>query len=93
MGLVINEAMNFSLPIVASDRVGCAPDLVRAGENGWVVPQGDARSLTEALIQLLTDGQLRAQFGQASRSLVQSYSVERTADGVVKAVMAASAGK
>jgi glycosyltransferase involved in cell wall biosynthesis len=92
-GLVINEAMNFSLPIVASDRVGCAPDLVRAGENGWVVPQGDARSLTEALIQLLTDGQLRAQFGQASRSLVQRYSVERTADGVVKAVMAASGGK
>ena len=47
-GLVVNEAMNFGLPIVVSDRVGCGRDLVREGENGftfrsatqphWLVP-------------------------------------------------------
>src|SRR5712691_10202504 len=36
-GLVVNEAMNFDLPIVVSDRVGCAADLVSHGKNGFVV--------------------------------------------------------
>ena len=37
-GLVVNEAMNFGLPVVVSDKVGCAADLVRHGENGYVFP-------------------------------------------------------
>ena len=34
--LVVNEAMNFGLPVVVSDKVGCAADLVVHGENGYV---------------------------------------------------------
>ena len=44
-GLVVNEAMNFGLPIVVSDKVGCAADLVRPGWNGFVVESGNVGAL------------------------------------------------
>ncbi len=34
-GLSVNEAMNFALPIVVSDMVGCSEDLVEEGQNGY----------------------------------------------------------
>ena len=49
-GLVVNEAMNRNLPVIASDAVGAvAGGLVRDGHNGLVVPAGDARALARAL--------------------------------------------
>ncbi len=35
-GLIINEAMDFGLPIITTNQVGAAPDLVRHGENGFI---------------------------------------------------------
>ena len=51
-GLVVNEALNFGLPVVVSDKVGCAADLVRPGWNGFVVPAGQPGPLADALEQL-----------------------------------------
>jgi glycosyltransferase involved in cell wall biosynthesis len=34
-GLVVNEAMAAGLPVLVSDRCGCAPDLVEVGVNGF----------------------------------------------------------
>src|SRR5262249_17391826 len=48
-GLVCNEAMSFGLPVVVSDRVGAAPDLVVPGETGFVYPSGDSAALCRAL--------------------------------------------
>ena len=49
-GLVVNEAMNQHLPVIASDAVGAAAGgLVRDRRNGLVVPAGDSRALAGAL--------------------------------------------
>ena len=48
-GLVVNEAMQFGLPCIVSDRVGCAPDLVVSGVTGQVFAHGDVGSLTSCL--------------------------------------------
>ncbi len=48
-GLVVNEALATGLPCVVSDAVGCAPDLVRDGETGYVHPLGDVDALAAAL--------------------------------------------
>ncbi len=89
-GLVVNEALNFSLPVVVTDRVGCANDLVRDGWNGFVVPHDDPGRLAEALRTLVADADLRREFGARGRSLVDRYSVEACADGIVAACLAAA---
>ena len=86
-GLAVNEAMNFGLPVVVSDRVGCAADLVVDGENGRVVPAGCAACLAAALQELVCDPERRRSWGARSREIVEAYDVGRTADDVVSAVL------
>ncbi len=86
-GLVVNEAMNFGLPIVVSDRVGCAADLVRPGWNGFVVESGNVGPWPGPPQTLVEDPELRATFGARSRELVDGYSVERCANGIVAACL------
>jgi glycosyltransferase involved in cell wall biosynthesis len=48
-GIVVNEAMCFRLPIIASDRVGAALDLVKNGHNGFIFPVGDIKRLATCI--------------------------------------------
>jgi glycosyltransferase involved in cell wall biosynthesis len=50
-GMVCNEALAGGLPIIASDRVGSAPDLVDRGQTGEVFGYGDVGDLTAALVR------------------------------------------
>jgi glycosyltransferase involved in cell wall biosynthesis len=85
-GLVINEAMNFSLPIVASDRVGSVANLVRPGENGFVVDHRSDHELAAALRTLVMDPGLRQAYGKQSREIINEYSLERAAEALVDGV-------
>lgn len=87
-GFVLNEGMEFGLPLVVSDVVGAGPDLVRHGENGFVVPVGDKSALAKVLENLARDETLRHRMGQASRSIIQAFTPERWAQGVVQAIEA-----
>lgn len=87
-GLVVNEALNFGLPVVVSDKVGCAADLVRPGWNGFVVPAGEPGPLADALEKLVADEALRRELGEHGRQLVGEYSIEACADGIVTALHA-----
>jgi glycosyltransferase involved in cell wall biosynthesis len=84
-GLVVNEAMNFSLPVVVSDKVGCCEDLVRDGENGHVVPHDDVEALASALEDTLRTPERIRELGRRSREIVDEYSIEGCADGIVAA--------
>lgn len=44
-GLVVNEALACRVPVIASDAVGCADDLIVPGENGDVFPSGNPDAL------------------------------------------------
>lgn len=46
---VCSEAASMSLPLIVSDQVGCAPDLVEEGLNGFVVPAENVEKLAGAL--------------------------------------------
>ena len=69
-GLVINEAMNFGLPIITTDRVGAAYDLVKDGENGFIYPVGDIEKLADLLLKVLKDTELRKKMGRRSLELI-----------------------
>ncbi len=84
-GLVVNEAMNFALPIVVSDKTGCAADLVHEGRNGFVVQHDSATSLAAALGTLVANPEMRRRFGAESLRVIQHYSIEACANGIVEA--------
>lgn len=74
-GLIVNEAMNRKLPVIASDAVGAAAGgLVRHGHNGLIVPAGDPRALARAMQRLAGDAALRTRLGAAGARDVQAYS-------------------
>jgi glycosyltransferase involved in cell wall biosynthesis len=86
-GLVINEAMNRRLAIIASDAVGAvAGGLVRDGRNGLVVPAGDVERLAQAMIRLSADPELRKRLGAAGASDVGAYTHTAWADGFSEAL-------
>ena len=85
-GLVVNEAMNFSLPIIASDRVGAAEDLVRNGRNGFDYPMGDVAALTDRLHRVVGSPGTIERMGEHSLALVQDYSIRASVDGVKRAL-------
>jgi glycosyltransferase involved in cell wall biosynthesis len=91
-GLVINEAMHCGLPVVASDQVGAAHDLVREGVTGHVVDHRDVGRLAERLRLLVADSELRARMGDAAREHARAWNYDRAADGIVTAARAAVAG-
>jgi glycosyltransferase involved in cell wall biosynthesis len=85
-GLVVNEAMCFKLPIIVSDLVGCARDLVRNGENGYVFPGGDVDRLKECLEELVQNDEKRRNFGEKSFEIIQSYGYEKDVEGILQAI-------
>ncbi|MCC6751033.1 MAG: glycosyltransferase family 4 protein [Deltaproteobacteria bacterium] len=74
--VVLLEGMAAGLPVLAT-RVGGAAELVRHGENGWLVRPGEPRALAEALRLLLTDQALRRRLAAAGLATAQEHSWER----------------
>ena len=63
--LVINEALAAGLPVVASDVVGAAAELVEDGVNGRIFRAGDLAGLTDALRDITDDATCEAMAAQA----------------------------
>lgn len=78
-GLVVNEAMVCGLSVIVSDQCGCAPDLVRQGENGFVFPSGDAAKLTEYMAFITKNEHQMEKMGQKSKEIIRRFSVESVA--------------
>jgi glycosyltransferase involved in cell wall biosynthesis len=86
-GLVVNEAMNRGLPVIASDAVGAAAGgLVRDGRNGLVVPAGDSDALAGAIRRLAADPALRKRLGEAGARDVRAYTYDAWAGGFSSAL-------
>jgi glycosyltransferase involved in cell wall biosynthesis len=83
-GLVINEAMCFSLPIIVSDQVGARGDLVCEGLNGFAYSTGDVMALASRLKLLLTDETLRVKMGDASFKIIKDWSVYENVNGCLR---------
>jgi glycosyltransferase involved in cell wall biosynthesis len=89
-GVVVNEASASGLPLVLSERVGAATDLLLDGENGFVVPPGDVDAAAAALGRLAADGNLRRQAGARSRQIVGAWGYEPSVESFVAAVREAT---
>ena len=85
-GLVVNEAMACSLPVILTSVAGCAADLVQDGWNGFVVPPRDISQLTLAMASVAQDSAKRTEMGRRSREHIEAYSPDRWASGIIEAV-------
>jgi glycosyltransferase involved in cell wall biosynthesis len=88
-GVVVNEAAACGLPLVLSDRVGAAPDLLHDGENGILVPADDVEATAAALQRVGGDAELRARFGARSRELAAGWGYGPSVEAFVAAVVEA----
>nr|UXE45937.1 D-inositol-3-phosphate glycosyltransferase [uncultured bacterium] len=83
-GLVVNEAMATGLPVVVTDHVGCAPDLVIPGETGEVSGAGDPADLAQALERVRLRG-ARGTMEHACRARVARHNFAAATTGLLAA--------
>jgi len=75
-GLVINEAMAASLPVIVAQEVGCTDDLVKQGVNGFLIPTDDCVNLSDKMLTLANNSALRKNMGQSSRKMIMNWTME-----------------
>jgi glycosyltransferase involved in cell wall biosynthesis len=85
-GLVVNEAMASGLPVLVSNRCGCAPDLVQEGVNGFTFDPYDVQQLTQLMLRLSTFNSQLSTMAAASRRIIANWGPNRFASGLKAAV-------
>lgn len=90
-GVVVNEAMLCGCPVIASDHVGAARDLIEQGKNGFVFPCGDTAALSSALRQMLADRGRLVEMGRAARARMETWSPRENIEATMEAVARATA--
>ena len=82
--MVMIEAMACGLPAVSFD-FKCGPkDIIKEGENGLVVPDGDIDGLAEAMMTLMRDDELRKRMGEEAKKVVETFSEAKVMDKWVR---------
>lgn len=89
-GMVIVEAMSQRLPVVATP-VGCAPMVVRDGDNGLLVPPRDPAALAAALRRVMRDAGARRAMGDRAAHSVSQLTWRATAQRTLDVYRAAGA--
>ena len=70
-GLVITEAMSQGVPVITTDRTA-GPDLIKHGEDGWIVSPSSSMAIKEVLLTILEKPELLKQFGLAAQAKAKS---------------------
>jgi glycosyltransferase involved in cell wall biosynthesis len=87
-GLSVNEAMNFSMPVVVSATCGCSYDLVNAAENGFVFKEGDIDTLKKQICELVHDVGMRERMGKSSKEKINNFTHHVTCTNIKDALNA-----
>jgi len=91
-GLVVNEAMASGLPVLVSNRCGCAVDLVKNGKNGFTFDPYQVAGLTRRMLEMTSmKGAALAAMGEVGRNIIKIFSPETFAEGAHLAIQAAQA--
>ena len=83
-GVVANEACAAGIPVLVSPTAGSAHELIRHGENGYVLPL-NVEKWVAAATGLLTDQELYLRMSARSREIVQGYTYDNAARGIAEA--------
>ena len=73
---VVNEALNFALPIISSDRPGQIGDTIVHGQNALIYPCADVMQLATHLQALVQDARWRDRLGSESLRLADEWCLD-----------------
>lgn len=83
--LVINEAMSCALPVITTKMVGCSFDMIKNGENGFIINIKDSYSLYESLNRILRND--FSAMGEYSMNIIKNnFMIENSVEGFVDAI-------
>lgn len=85
-GLVVNEVMNAGKAVIASDEVGCVPDLIFGGHNGFVYRARDIIALKETIRLALANPLQLIAMGRRSLEIIDRWSFEEDVSGLRRAI-------
>lgn len=79
-GLVAPEGLAAGMPVIGSDRMGAALDLIKSGVNGWLTKAGDEEAVWRAMREAATVSNERlSELAFAARATVENHSLQRGA--------------
>ena len=79
-GMVLIEAMACGLPVISFD-CPCGPkDIVKHGEDGLLVENGNVKALANSLSRLMANESLRCTMSQVGMENVKRFNIEQVAD-------------
>jgi glycosyltransferase involved in cell wall biosynthesis len=82
-GLVVNEAMVCGMPVIISNKCGCAPDLVKEALNGFTFDPEKQAELEKAMLYFIQNPDSIQSMGAASREIIKPFSSEEVAAEMV----------
>jgi glycosyltransferase involved in cell wall biosynthesis len=85
-GLIVNEVMNARRPVILSDDVGCQPDLITDGVEGFVFPVGDIDALTLALRRIFETPETATRMSESAFQRITTWSFEEDIVALRKAI-------
>lgn len=88
---VLLEAMASGLPVVAP-KVGGVPEIIRDGQNGFLVKSDDEEGFCAALERLVNDPQLRLSLGRRGRACVEANHSLEQLPAMLNALYAVASG-
>lgn len=88
-GMGVNEAMASGRPVIATDKVGCAADLVLENITGITIEQGNIRRCVEFIREMCADRDKLDDMGRAAKTLMQLFSFTQIIDSIALAMKTA----
>ena len=79
-GLVLNEAMACGLPAVVSNHCVAGLELIKDGENGYLVKMGNDKEMCERVIQICENTKLHTQMAQNALQTIAPYTLDHMAE-------------
>lgn len=77
-GLIVNEAMANSTPVLISDKCVAGLELINNGRNGFIISNNDVDEWAEKIKQCLADEKLCYSMAEQGRKTIGDYTIEKT---------------
>lgn len=79
-GLVTNESMAQGIPVISSDRANSSLEMIKDGENGFVIPADNIDILADKMQRLLSNGVLLEKMSECALDTARAYTIESMKD-------------